>query len=164
MFKGRQEVVLMVYGQGGHAAEMQRFINYAPNELTSKKFISLTDVKTRSDTYSKQFYCVEARDKFSYVKNIFVFTLYFFWALIQTTRILIKYKVVGMVSTGPGIAIVPALMCRLLLINVVYLESLSRIYAPSLAGRIMYYIANLFFIQHKSLQSFYPKAIYSGRL
>ena len=160
----RPEVVLVIFGKGGHAAEMQRFMNNAPAELTNKKLISLTDVKTKNALYSEQFYCVEARDKFSYIKNLFVFTLYFFWAIVQMIRILLRYKVVGMISTGPGVAIIPALLCRLLLIKVVYLESLSRIYAPSLAGRIMYHIANLFFIQHKSLQKYYPKAIYSGRL
>jgi beta-1,4-N-acetylglucosaminyltransferase len=164
MFKNRPEVVLLVYAKGGHTAEMQRFINYAPNELTDKRLISLTDVKTKATAYSEQFYCVEARDKFSYIKSIFVFTLHFFWAFIQMARIIMKYKVVGMISTGPGIAILPAILCRLLFIKVIYLESLSRIYVPSFAGRIMYYIANLFFIQHKSLQKHYPKAIYSGRL
>jgi len=164
MFKSRPEVVLLVYGKGGHAAQMQRLLVDGPNEFKNKQFIALTDVKKPNPLFLKQFYCVEARDKFSYIKNVFVFVLYFFWAFAQMIQILVKYKVVGMISTGPGIAVVPALFCRLFFINVTYFESWSRIYTPSLAGKIMYYIANTFFIQHQSMQKFYPQGIFSGRL
>jgi len=164
MFKSRPEVVLLVYGKGGHTAQMQRFIDNAPDELKNKKLVALTDVKAENPAFIKQFYCVEARDKYSYVKNLLVFIVYFFWALVQMSRVMFTYKVTGMISTGPGVAVVPAAMCRLCAIKVVYFESWSRIFTPSLAGRIMYRIANVFFIQHKSLQKFYPHAIFSGRL
>ena len=164
MLKNRPEVILMVYGKGGHAAQMTRFIQGAPEELKNKQFIALTDVKIKDDSFIDQFYCVEARDKFSYIKNAVVFVLYFFWALIQMIHILFKYRVVTMISTGPGVAVVPAIICRLLGIKVIYFESWSRIFTPSLAGKIMYRIANLFFIQHESLQKFYPKSYFFGRL
>jgi len=164
MFKNRQEVVLLVYGKGGHTAQMHRFINNAPAELKSKKLVALSDVTAKNTDFVEQFYCVEARDKFSYIKNLFVFIVCFLWAVMQMVRILFKYKVTGMISTGPGVAVVPAAICRLFAIKVVYFESWSRIYMPSLAGKIMYRIANVFFIQHKSLQKFYPKGIFSGRL
>lgn len=164
MFKNRPEVVLLVYGKGGHTAQMQRFIQNSPQELKNKKLIALTDVKVKNPALIEQYFCVEARDKYSYVKNIFVFTLHLFWALAQMCRILYKYKVVGMVSTGPGIAVVPAVFCKFSFIPVIYFESWARIYTPSFSGKIMYRIANVFFIQHGTLQRFYPKGIFSGRL
>ena len=164
MLKNRPEVILMVYGKGGHAAQMARFIDGAPQELKNKQLIALTDVKIKDKTFSHQFYCVEARDKFSYIKNFVVFVLYFFWALAQMIHILSKYRVITMISTGPGVAVIPAIICRLFGIKVIYFESWSRIFTPSIAGKIMYRIANLFFIQHKSLQKFYPKSSFFGRL
>ncbi len=164
MFKNRAEEVLLVYGKGGHTAQMHRFIGNAPDELKNKKLVVLSDVTAKNTDFIEQFYCAEARDKFSYIKNLFVFIAYFFWALVQMVRILFKYKVTGMISTGPGVAVVPAVICRLFSIKVVYFESWSRIYTPSLAGKIMYRIANVFIIQHKSLQKFYPQGIFSGRL
>jgi beta-1,4-N-acetylglucosaminyltransferase len=164
MFKSRPEVVLLVYGKGGHNAQMQRLIVNGPEEFQNKQFIALTDVKVKNPLFLEQLYCVEARDKFSYIKNSFVFILYFIWAVAQMARILYKYNVVSMISTGPGVAVVPGIICRLCFINVIYFESWSRIYTPSLAGKIMYAIANSFFIQHKSLQKFYPQGIFSGRL
>jgi UDP-N-acetylglucosamine:LPS N-acetylglucosamine transferase len=164
MFEKRAKVVLMVYGKGGHTAQMHRFINNAPDELKNKKLVALSDVTAKSNDFIEQFYCVEARDKYSYLKNAFVFMVYFFWSLVQMTRILFKYKITGMISTGPGVAVVPAAICRLCGIKVIYFESWSRIFTPSLAGKIMYRIANVFFIQHTSLQKHYPQGIFSGRL
>ena len=164
MLKDRPEVMLMVYGKGGHAAQMTRFIQGAPEKFKNMPFIALTDVKIKDEGFIQRFYCIEARDKFSYLKNIIIFLLYFFWSLTQMTRILIKYRVVSMISTGPGIAILPAIICRMLRIKVIYFESWSRVYTPSLAGKIMYRVANLFFIQHESLQKLYPKSRFFGRL
>jgi UDP-N-acetylglucosamine:LPS N-acetylglucosamine transferase len=164
MLKNRPKVILMVYGKGGHAAQMTRFINGAPEELKSIPFIALTDVKTKDNNFIRQFYCIEARDKFSYLKNVVTFILYFFWSLFQIARILINYRIVSIISTGPGITVVPAIVCRLLGIKVVYFESWSRVYTPSLAGKVMYHVANLFFIQHESLKKYYPKSRFFGRL
>jgi len=164
MLKKRQEVILMVYGKGGHAAQMTRSIKSAPAELKSIPFIALTDVKIEDKNFIRQFYCMEARDKFSYMKNIMTFTLYFFWSFIQMARILMRYRVVSLISTGPGITVVPALVCRLLKIKIIYFESWSRVFTPSLAGRVMYRVAHLFFIQHESLQKHYPKSRFFGRL
>ncbi|WP_206484679.1 PssD/Cps14F family polysaccharide biosynthesis glycosyltransferase [Thalassotalea sp. G2M2-11] len=164
MLKNRPEVILMVYGKGGHAAQMTRFINGAPEELKSIPFIALTDVETKDNNFIRQFYCVEARDKFSHFKNIIIFILYFFWSLAQITRIMINYRVIAMISTGPGVAVVPGIICRLFNIKVVYFESWSRVFTPSLAGKVMYHIANLFFIQHESLKKHYPKSRFFGRL
>lgn len=164
MFKDRPEVVLLVYGKGGHTAQMHRFIKNAPDKLINRQLVALSDVTTDNAMFINQYYCTEARDKFSYIKNSLVFITYFFLATIQMSRILFKYKVTGMISTGPGVAVVPAIICRALAIKVVYFESWSRIYTPSLAGKIMYRIANVFFIQHGALQEFYPQGIFSGRL
>lgn len=164
MLKNRQKVILMVYGKGGHAAQMTRFIKNAPAELKSIPFVALSDVKIKDESFIRQFYCMEARDKFSYVKNIVTFILYFFWSLFQIVRILINYRVVSIISTGPGITVVPAIVCRLLRIKVIYFESWSRVFTPSLAGKVMYRLANLFFIQHESLQKHYPKSRFFGRL
>ncbi len=154
----------MVYGEGGHAAQMNRFIQGAPDDLKCKGFIALSDVKIENASFINQFYCMEARDKFSYIKSIPISILYFFWSFIQMIRILINYRVVAMISTGPGIAVVPAIILRLLRVKVIYFESWSRVFTPSLAGKIMYRLANLFFIQHESLQKFYPNSRFLGRL
>jgi beta-1,4-N-acetylglucosaminyltransferase len=164
MFKKRPEVVLLVYGRGGHTAQMTRFINNQPNELKGHKYIALTNSNKMLGLFLAQYYMQEARDRYSVIKNIFVVFTYILLSSFQMVRIIRKYRIISMISTGPGMAIIPGIYCRLLGAKVIYFESWSRISTPAIAGKFMYRIAHLFFIQHKSIQKYYPKAIYAGRL
>lgn len=157
-------VVLIVYGQGGHNAQMQRFWANAPEELKAHQAVVLTNVKDGKVPFLRRYFCPEARSKYSLLNNLFLVPLYCLVSAFQTSRILIRYRVTGMISTGPGIAVVPGLICRLLGIKVIYLESWSRVYTPSLAGRVMYRLADIFFVQHESIKKYYPKAKFMGRL
>jgi len=164
MFKKRPEVVLLVYGKGGHAAQMERFLNNQKSEYKERKFITLSNAVLDIPSIVEPFFCIDARDKHYWYKNFFVFFAYIFLSIIQMFRIVFKYKVVGMISTGPGLAVIPGLICRLLRKKVIFFEDWCRFATPSLAGRIMYPIANVFFVQHESIRKFYPKSIYMGRL
>jgi UDP-N-acetylglucosamine:LPS N-acetylglucosamine transferase len=164
MFKKRTEVVLLVYGKGGHTAQMSRFINNQPPQFATNEYVALTNSDKLSGRFLAQYYMQDARDKYSILKNILVFFTYLVVANFQMLRILCKYRVIGMISTGPGMAVIPGLFCRLIGAKIVYFESWSRVSSPALAGKFMYRIAHLFFIQHKPLQKFYPNAIFAGRL
>jgi len=164
MFKNRPEVVLLVYGKGGHTAQMERFLKNQPADFQSKEYVAFTNAQKPLADYLGKYYSIEARDKYSFFKNFFIFFAYLFLSTIQMFRIISQYKVTGMISTGPGMAVIPGLFCRVIGAKIVYFESWSRITKPAIAGKMMYKIAHLFFIQHKSIQQHYPKAIYSGRL
>lgn len=153
---------MLVYGKGGHAAQMQRFI--ANQQDKNIKFITLSNADIDSSQIIERFFCIDARDKFYWYKNIFISCGYVFISLLQMIRILFKYKVVGLVSTGPGLAVIPSLICRLLFKKVVFFEDWCRFTTPSIAGRMMYLIADKFYIQHESLKKFYPNAVFRGRL
>lgn len=164
MFKKRPEVVLLVYGKGGHTAQMSRFIKNQPTQFEEHDYIALTNADKVLGQFLAQYYMQEARDRYSAVKNIFVFITYLLFSSFQVLRIICKYRVIAMISTGPGMAIIPGLIFRLLGAKIIYFESWSRITSPAIAGKFMYRLAHLFFIQHKTLQSQYPNAIYAGRL
>lgn len=164
MFKKRPEVILLVYGKGGHTAQMDRFLKNQPEGFHLSDYVVLTNAETPLTSCLGEYFSIEARDKHSIFKNFFIFFAYLFLSTIQMIRIISKYKVKGMISTGPGMAVVPGLFCRLLRAKVVYFESWSRFSTPAIAGQVMYKIAHLFFIQHKSIQMHYPKAVYMGRL
>jgi len=164
MFKSRPEVVLLVYGKGGHTAQMERFLKNQPTTDTPKEYIALTNSNLSFSQVKEYFFLMEARNKYHWYVNVFIFMAYLLLATCQVFRIFMKYKVVGMISTGPGLAVIPGILCRLTGKKVVFFESWSRFFTPSIAGRLMHKIANLFFIQHKSIQKFYPKSKYMGRL
>ena len=163
MFPKKTEVILLVYGKGGHAAQMKRFLRNNDSDQACK-YVTLSNSDLDFPQIIDSYFCIDARDKFYWYKNFFISIAYIFLAIVQMIRILAKYKVVGMVSTGPGLAVVPSIMCRMLFKKVIFFEDWCRFSTPSIAGRMMYLIADKFFIQQESLRKFYPNSIYMGRL
>jgi UDP-N-acetylglucosamine:LPS N-acetylglucosamine transferase len=89
----------------------------------------------------------------------------FFLNLIEAYRILRAERPDAILSTGAGPAVPFALVGRLFFdCRIVYVETVTRITAPSLTGRIMYLLAHEFFVQWRSLQEYFPKARYGGPL
>lgn len=158
------DTVLYVCGKGGHMAQMKRLVANMPQGFDQHQKVLMGSSFKNCTWFTEHFPCNEARDKHSRLKSAMMMIAYVFMATIQVIRIFSKYNVVGVVSTGPGMAVLPSLYARLLGKPVVYFESWSRVYKPAMAGKVMYKIANVFFIQHKTIAVYYPNAIYAGRL
>jgi len=65
-------------------------------------------------------------------------------------------------STGASIAINFALIAKLLGIKFIFVESISRSQELSLSGRLIYLLADEFYVQWPQLCEKYPKAIFRG--
>ncbi|NAZ70749.1 PssD/Cps14F family polysaccharide biosynthesis glycosyltransferase [Vibrio toranzoniae] len=157
----KDKKILFVFGEGGHREQMTRLCKHIDyNYLDS---ISMVDSVGISQGISSREYVVpKVRDKYSVglVKTISNcidnFSLLF--------NIAFKYKVSLVVSTGPGICILPSLFFRILGVRVVYIETWCRFETRSITGRIMHFFATDFYVQNKELLHLYSKAKYSGRL
>jgi beta-1,4-N-acetylglucosaminyltransferase len=68
------------------------------------------------------------------------------------------------ISTGAGVAVPTCFLGKFLFKSkFIFIESFCRIKEPSLSGKLIYPIADLFFVQWKNLLNFYgKKAIYRG--
>jgi UDP-N-acetylglucosamine:LPS N-acetylglucosamine transferase len=78
-------------------------------------------------------------------------------------RILHKERPHVIVSTGAEIAIPVFYTAKLLRIKTIFIESWCRVNKPSIAGKIVYPIADVFFVQWKQLLKKYgKKAKYEG--
>jgi beta-1,4-N-acetylglucosaminyltransferase len=93
-------------------------------------------------------------------RNPFLFLVNIFQSLI----IFLKTWPDVVVSTGAGVAIAMCYIAKLFRKKVVYIEDWCVVSNPSLTGRIVYPVSDLFIIQRKSLMQFYPKAIFGGEL
>lgn len=102
--------------------------------------------------------------KFNHVmnpsRNLLKFVILAFQALI----ICIKKNPDVMISTGSNVPIPFFILGKLFGKKLIYIESISRVSKPSLSGKILYRFSDLFFVQWKEMQKFYPNAIYAGRL
>lgn len=88
----------------------------------------------------------------------------FFMNIWEAWGILSKEKPQLILTSGAGPAVPFALVAKLLRIPVVFIEISAQVITPSLTGRIMYYLADRFFYQWRSLETFFPKGIYGGLL
>lgn len=82
----------------------------------------------------------------------------------EAWRILKKERPALIVSTGAGPIVPFSVIGKLFHIPTIFIETFTRVLRPSLTGRMMYFLADRFFYQWKSLQPFFPKGVYSGPL
>jgi UDP-N-acetylglucosamine:LPS N-acetylglucosamine transferase len=157
-----EPIVLLVYGEGGHEAQMMRLAT-GLSASNHQKFIALTDSSKRHAWCDDYFLVNEVRGKhrsqwFGTVSNV----LRIFKQLASIRK---QHKVQALISTGPGLSVIAAVFVKILCgARIIHVETWSRFYSRSLTGRVMYWLADVFYIQNHKLASLYPKAVYSGRL
>jgi beta-1,4-N-acetylglucosaminyltransferase len=153
--------ILLVFGEGGHREQMMRLVKLL--ELDRVSCAAIVDRTGISDDLaSKELVAKPMRVKES-TTRLKATSL----ALRSTLRLIYLAATTEcrvMLSTGPGIAVIPAVVFRLMGRKVVYLETWSRFSTRSTTGRCMYRISNLFYVQNEALLNLFPKAVYSGRL
>ncbi|QYJ74042.1 PssD/Cps14F family polysaccharide biosynthesis glycosyltransferase [Shewanella sp. FJAT-52076] len=158
----KQKVFLVVYGRGGHQEQMRRLVAQL-SKCGDTGFVSIADVEDKLGAV-EHLVCPEPRDKFSFWSAPFKLCYTALVTLWQTLLLLRKYDVTGLVSTGPGMTVIPGVLLRLVGKPVIYIESWSRFYSGSLTGKFMYRITKDFYVQNASMLSVFPKARYAGRL
>lgn len=80
----------------------------------------------------------------------------------EAWRILRRERPSLILSTGAGVVVPFALVGKLYGIPIVYMEISAQVISPSMTGRVMYWLADRFFYQWKSLAPFFPKGICGG--
>lgn len=91
-----------------------------------------------------------------------LFIVHFIKLMFRAWKIIKKEKPDYIISTGALITYPFCLIAKLKKAKVIYIESFARIDKPSITGRLMYPIADLFLVQWDEMKKFYPKAIFSG--
>ncbi|WP_460478105.1 PssD/Cps14F family polysaccharide biosynthesis glycosyltransferase [Bowmanella dokdonensis] len=134
------------------------------SELSSCKFVTLNDTdKCFSPQGAERVLLQQVRSKygsFSVLKAISSVGS----ALFSVVALMGRLDCRILISTGPGIAIVPALMFRLMGRQVIHVETWSRFNTCSFSGKVMYRLSTKFYVQNKEQLRRYPKAVWSGRL
>ncbi|MFD0848386.1 PssD/Cps14F family polysaccharide biosynthesis glycosyltransferase [Sphingosinicella xenopeptidilytica] len=161
----RPTAILLIYGEGGHRAQMKRLYELLKPGLEHRGLLVVgicenDDALDGFPSHSQN----AVRDKHSHLKSLMTAPLSFVHSVNLVVRLVFRYRIVGMVSTGPGIAVVPAMLLKLMRTRIIFLESWSRFETSSLTGRIMYRLADRFYIQNRNLKKHYPDAIYGGLL
>lgn len=143
--------ICIVSSCGGHLTEVRTFKSvYEPYE----HFYVLNDVaKLPQDMKGRTHFIRHSERDWLFLVN-----------LLEAWRILRNERPGLILSTGAGPAVPFALVGKLIGIPTVFIETFTRVTAPSLAGKIMYFIADRFFYQWKPLERYFPRGTYGGPL
>jgi beta-1,4-N-acetylglucosaminyltransferase len=152
--KGRRHVkVCLLCSVGGHFKQMLKIAEACRHY---EHFYVLTD-KPVIDSFRKreEVYLVTApkRNPLLFLRNIIDS-----WAIFLQTRPDV------VISTGAGAAIAMCYIAKLFGKKVIYVEDWCIVQRPSVTGRAVYPIADLFIVQREHLKTFYPKAVFGGEL
>ena len=93
-----------------------------------------------------------------------VFLPKFIWLFIKTIMILAKEKPDFIITTGALIAYPFCVIGKLMGIKVIYIESFARVDKPSLTGKLVYNLSDLFMVQWEDMLKEYPKSLLGGDL
>lgn len=141
---------------GGHLEEI---CHLAEIEKSDDSFLV-----TEMNEYYENSFCNRVIHVRQINRHEFFFLLKFFMLFLKSLRILKKEKPDCVISTG-ALATVPiCLLAKLMKIKVIYIESFARVTSPSLTGKLMYHVADLFLIQWEDMLEYYPKAVYAGSI
>jgi beta-1,4-N-acetylglucosaminyltransferase len=156
--------LIIVLGSGGHTTQMVRItellydfydFEYVVNDDDDK---SIKKIRIIGDVH------VIPRPRRIYDKSVFRSFFLTIYSLFKSFSIIMNSKSVGIVSAGPGLAVPLFIWASIFRKKRIYIESWSRVNTKSAAGKICYFLSDLFFVQWPELIKKYPKAIYAGRL
>ena len=142
--------IAIVSSCGGHLTEvrclMPAYIRYAHFYVLNDKALLPPDMADRT------YFITHSERDWKFVVNL--------WEALVILR---KERPNVLLSTGAGPIVPFALVGRLLFgTRVVFVETITRVTAPSLTGRIMYHLANAFYYQWRPLRAHFPKGIHGG--
>ncbi|MCX8182327.1 MAG: UDP-N-acetylglucosamine transferase subunit ALG14 [Candidatus Methanomethyliaceae archaeon] len=155
--------ILAVLGSGGHTAQIIKLIELLGDQFDYQYMVGFGDVLSvsRIRRKGKVYFVHRARDHGDdLLTTAFKVMRLFFESLF----VIISAKPDAVISAGPGLAVPISILGKIFGKKVIFLESWSRVYRGSTAGRILYHFADLFFVQWSELKRVYPRAIYAGRL
>jgi len=160
-----KKTLLIVLGEGGHTNQMLRLVDKLGNRYNYEYLIASHDKlsEKKIKIKGKIFKIMSPRKMID--KSLFITFLKFIPSSIQLFLTLLRSKSKAVISAGPALAIHTSWMSKYLFRKkVIFLESWSRVYSKSMAGKLIAPYADLTFIQWKEQRKNYPKALYRGRL
>lgn len=151
--------VCMVASAGGHLLEINKLL---PVVSKYDYFYITFFMKNVTDDLPARTYHVTNPD----IRNPKLGIAAFITNIFQTLKILLKERPDVVITSGATVAFTTCYLAKFLLgSKILFIETMSRITKPSLIGKLLYPIADMFLVQWKPLLKVYgDKAVYGGQL
>lgn len=148
---GEQRTVCVVSSCGGHLTEVR---SLKRSYSRYRHFYVLNDRVSLPDDMVGRTYFIRHSER----DRLFIVNLWEAWTILRRERPNV------ILSTGAGPAVPFALVGLLLRIPTIFIETITRVDAPSLTGRIMYHLAARFIYQWPRLANWFPRGEFGGRI
>lgn len=150
--------VMFISSTGGHLTELLKlkplfeiYDYYIVSEKTDSN-------KSLSDSYPNRVSFLKYGTKHNMKTYLFIFT----YNCIKSFFIFLKQNPDVIVSTGSHTAVPMCYIAHFFKRKVIYIETFANSNSKSVAGKIVYPIADYFIVQWESMLELYPNAIYAG--
>lgn len=144
--------ICLVGSSGGHLVHLYMLKDFWSQE--ERFWVTFDKEDARSLLAQEQFYpCYYPtnRNLKSLIKNT-----------VLAIKILWRERPDLIISTGAGAAVPFFYIGRLLGSKTVFIEVFDRVFHPTLTGRMVYPVTNLFIVQWSEMKKYYPKAVDLG--
>lgn len=150
--------VLFIASTGGHLTQLLQleplFEKYSYHLVTEKTAVT----KALTNKYNVSFLVYGARNY--PIRYIFKFI----FNVIKSLYIFLKERPDIVITTGVHTSVPMCYIAKLFRKKVIFIESFAKSLSPTLSGKLVYPIADLFIVQWESMKKVYPKAKYGGTL
>lgn len=150
--------VMFISSTGGHLNEllkMKSIFHKYDFHIVTEKTKSNADLK---DTYGDRITYLAYGTKHEMWKYIFVFP----FNCLKSLCLFLKHKPDVIISTGSHTAVPMCYIAHFFKKKVIYIETFANIHTKTMAGAMVYPIADCFVVQWESMLELYPNAIYGG--
>lgn len=148
----KNHTILIVCSSGGHLLKSfylkKWWSKYNRLWITKHDSFSSSMLKNESVIHGN---FPENRNVINFIKNLFL-----------AFRFFIRNKPDIVFSNGAGIAPPFFIMAKFFGIKTIFMETFIFSPIPTVSGKIIYRLADYFFVQNKKLLKYYPKAYYFG--
>ncbi len=147
--------VMFISSMGGHLDELTKLdIEKYDYSIVTEKVDSNSKLEEK---YKNVYYLLYGTRK-TPIRYFFILLFNFFKSLYLFFKL--KPKVV--VTTGTHTAVAMCYIAKIFKSKVIWIETFANKSSKTLAGRLVYPIANTFVVQWEEMKKIYPKAVYWG--
>lgn len=156
--KKERKKVLFISSLGGHLTQLLQlkplFSEYDYHIVTEKSIIT----EALKQEYEMSFLMYGARN------YLFKYVFKFSYNTIMSLIYFLRERPDVVVTTGAHTAVPMCYIAKLFGKKVVFIESFAKTTTPTISGKMVYPIADLFIVQWESMKKHYPKAVYGGSI
>lgn len=152
--KYEDKKVCYIQQQGGHYAQLMQLSGLMKE---TKSFIVTENIGKYKDKPGEVYYIKQVNRKEKDFMPLMIVNQF------KSLYILIKERPDVIIQTGVLATIPLCILGKYLFrTKLIYIESFAKTRQPNATGRLMYKMADYFFVQHESMIQIYPDAIYEG--